>query len=83
MGGKPAPEVQGMPAEKVFFIAFAQNWRIKFREAALRRQLLTDQHAAGPYRAAEVRNLDAWYRLFDVKPGEVLYLPPEERIRIW
>jgi predicted metalloendopeptidase len=49
----------------------------------LRQQVLTDPHAPGEYRALTVRNIDAWYAAFDVKPGEKLYLPEAERVKIW
>jgi endothelin-converting enzyme/putative endopeptidase len=81
--GKPAPVQDGFSGDQQFFIAFGQNWGEKLREAALRQQVMTDPHAPGEYRAATVRNIDAWYSAFDVKPGEKLYLAPEERVRIW
>jgi endothelin-converting enzyme/putative endopeptidase len=83
LNGKPARTVQGLPAEQVFFIAFAQNWRTKVRDEALRQQVLTDGHAPGRYRAAAVRNLDPWYAAFDVKERDALYLSPENRVRVW
>jgi endothelin-converting enzyme/putative endopeptidase len=81
--GKPAPTQDGFTGDQQFFIAFGQNWGEKLREAALRQQVMTDPHAPGEYRAATVRNIDAWYSAFDVKPAEKLYLAPEERVRIW
>jgi putative endopeptidase len=81
--GQPAPVVAGFTAEQRFFLGFAQNYRAKFREAALRRQIVTDILAPAPYRALTVRNLDVWYSTFDVKPGQKLYLAPAERVRIW
>ncbi len=83
LAGKPAPVEDGFSGDQQFFIAFAQNWGGKTREAALRRQVMTDPHAPGEYRAATVRNVDPWYRAFDVKPGEKLYLAPGQRVRIW
>jgi len=83
LAGKPAPEQDGLSGDQQFFIAFGQNWGGKSREAALRRQVMTDSHAPGQYRAATVRNIDAWYPAFQVKPGETLYLAPGERVRIW
>jgi predicted metalloendopeptidase len=53
------------------------------REPALRQQILQDGHAPDQYRADTVRNLDAWYAAFDVKPGEALYLDPRDRVRVW
>jgi putative endopeptidase len=83
LDGKPAPVVEGFSGNQQFFISFAQSWRSKDREPSLRRRILTDGHAPGEYRAFTVRNLDAWYRLFDVKPGQALYLAPVARVRIW
>jgi putative endopeptidase len=53
------------------------------REAALRQRLLADGHAPAEYRADTVRNLDAWYATFSVKPGEKLYLAPPDRVKVW
>ena len=75
--------IDGLTGDQRFFIAYAQTWRSKAREAALRQQIATDGHAPGQYRALTVRNLDAWYRAFNVQPGDALYLPPERRVRIW
>jgi predicted metalloendopeptidase len=83
LGGKPAAAVDGFSGEQQFFMSFAQSWRNKTREPALRRQVITDGHAPARYRALTVRNLDAWYGAFDVKPGDKLYLSPEQRVRIW
>ncbi len=81
--GKPAPVLDGFTGDQRFFIAFAQSWRGKMREAALRNRIATDGHAPSQYRAATVRNLDAWYGAFDVKPGQKMYLDPTRRVRIW
>jgi endothelin-converting enzyme/putative endopeptidase len=81
--GHPAPVVHGLSGDQQFFLAFGQVWRTKTREAAARAQVLTDPHAPGQYRAETVRNFDAWYAAFDVKPGEKLYLTPDQRIHIW
>ena len=83
LAGKPRPEQDGFTGDQQFFIAFAQNWGSKAREAALRQQVTTDPHAPAQYRADTVRNIDAWYAAFDVKPGEKLYLAPPDRVRIW
>ena len=69
--------------DREFFSGYAQSWRTKAREASERRGILTDGHAPPKYRTATVRNLDAWYKAFDVQPGQALYLPPEERVRVW
>jgi putative endopeptidase len=83
LGGKRAPSVGGFSGDQQFFISFAQSWRGKTREPALRNRILTDGHSPNEYRASTVRNLDAWYRVFDVKPGQGLYLAPADRVRIW
>jgi predicted metalloendopeptidase len=82
-GGKEAPTVAGLTGDQQFFLSFAQTWRRKAREPALRRQILTDGHAPSEYRGVTVRNLDAWYGAFHVEPGQGLYLPPEQRVRVW
>lgn len=69
--------------DQVFFLAYAQSRRNKAREEALRRQILTDGHSPGQYRALTVRNLDAWYDAFGVKPGQTLHLAPADRVRVW
>ena len=81
--GAPAPKAQGFTADQLFFLSFAQDWRQKIREPALRQRIITDGHAPDEYRADTVRNLDAWYPAFDVKPGEALYLPPKDRVQVW
>src|SRR6185369_17001009 len=81
--GKEAPTVQGLTGDQQFFISFTQGWRRKSREPALRRQVMTDGHSPAEYRGVTVRNLDAWYPAFDVKPGEKLYLSPAERVKVW
>jgi putative endopeptidase len=82
-GGKAAPSSQGFTGDQRFFLSFAQVWRTKQRPEALRRSILTNGHAPGQYRADTVRNIDAWYPAFGVKPGEKLYLAPGARVRIW
>ena len=81
--GKPAPVSDGFTGDERFFIAFAQSWRAKIREAALRTRIATDGHAPPKYRADTVRNLDAWYAAFSVTPKQKMYLAPKERVRIW
>ncbi len=81
--GKPAPELEGFSADQRFFLGFAQAWRSKSREQALRNSLLTDVHAPGQFRALTVRNIDAWYPAFEVKAGQKLYLAPEKRVKVW
>ncbi|WP_341712434.1 M13 family metallopeptidase [Erythrobacter sp.] len=83
LGGKEAPVIGGFTGDQRFFIAYAQAWATKFREEALRQRIATDGHAPGQYRALTVRNLDAWYKAFDVKEGDALYLAPEKRVKVW
>ncbi len=83
LGGKPAPVIDGLTGDQRFFLAFAQSWREKTRDAAMRAQVISDGHSPGNFRAQTVRNLDAWYDAFSPKPGEKLYLAPDDRVRIW
>ena len=71
LGGKPAPVVAGLTGDQQFFLSFAQSWRLKVREPALRQQVAAAT-ATRPTSTARdtVRNLDAWYEAFDVKPGQ-------------
>ncbi|MDB5755895.1 MAG: peptidase [Massilia sp.] len=79
LAGKPAPA----DGDKQFFLGYAESERSKMREATMRRIVLTDGHAPSQYRAATVRNIDAWYNAFNVQPGQSLYLAPGERVRVW
>ncbi|MBV9931654.1 MAG: M13 family metallopeptidase [Alphaproteobacteria bacterium] len=81
--GKPAPVIGGLTGDQRFFLAFAQAWRQKRREASLRQAIVTDGHAPAHERALTVRNIDAWYGAYKVQPGEKLYLAPKDRVRIW
>lgn len=81
--GKPDVVKNGLTGEQRFFIAFAERWRKRQTDAALRQQVAADTHLPPEYRADAVRNLDAWYAAFDIKPGDKLYLKPEDRVRIW
>jgi putative endopeptidase len=79
-----AAAIDGLSGDQRFFLAYAQAWRSKAREGALRQQLITDPHSPAKYRTnGVVRNVDAWYAAFDVKPGDALYLAPEQRVHIW
>jgi putative endopeptidase len=79
-----AAVIDGLSGDQRFFLAYAQAWRSKAREGALRQQLITDPHSPAKYRTNGVlRNVDAWYAAFDVKPGDALYLPPDQRVHIW
>jgi putative endopeptidase len=83
LAGKTAPTQDGFSGDQQFFIAFGQNWGSKSREATLRQQVLADPHAPAQFRAATVRNIDAWYAAFEVQAGEKLYLAPPDRVQIW
>jgi endothelin-converting enzyme/putative endopeptidase len=69
--------------DRQFFIGFARAWRVKFTDDGLRTQSTGNDHAPEIFRVATVRNLDAWYDAFDIKPGQRLYLPPDQRARVW
>jgi len=81
--GATAPSEQGLTGDQQFFIAFAQNYAAKTRDAALRQEVATDSHSPDEYRASTVRNIDAWYTAFNVQPENKLYLVPADRVRIW
>jgi putative endopeptidase len=83
LGGAPAPMQDGLTGDQQFFLSYAQSWREKQRDEALRVALASDEHAPGRYRALTVRNLDAWYRAFDVKAADRLFLDPSARVRVW
>jgi putative endopeptidase len=83
LNGAPPPVIDGVSADQRFYLGWAQVWRCKSREPALRQQLLTDPHSPCPVRTDVVRNMDPWYSAFDVQPGQKLYLTPDQRVRIW
>jgi predicted metalloendopeptidase len=83
LGGKEAPVIDGFTGDQRFFIAYAQSWATKMRDEALKARIATDGHAPGNYRALTVRNIDAWYMAFNVKPGDKLYLDPKDRVKVW
>jgi putative endopeptidase len=84
LGDKPAPVIDGLTGDQRFFLGYAQSWRQKQTEDSLRQQLVSNPHSPAQYRVnGVVRNIDAWYGAFDVKPGDTLYLAPEDRVRIW
>ncbi|MBX3480879.1 MAG: peptidase M13 [Caulobacter sp.] len=84
LGGKPAPVIDGLTGDQRFFLGFGQIWRGKIRDDQLRQQLVSDPHSPTYYRViGTLRNVDAWYKAFDVKPGDKMYVKPEDRVRIW
>ncbi len=84
LNGQPAPVIDGFTGDQRFFMAWAQVWRTLWRDDALRQQIVNGPHSPGQIRAfAPLRNIDAWYEAFNIQPGDPLYIPPEERARIW
>lgn len=83
LGAQAADPADVRRQDREFFLGFARSWRGKTREEALRTQLATDGHAPERFRIATVRNIDAWYDAFDVRPGQRLYLEPTARVRVW
>ncbi|KUR76528.1 M13 family metallopeptidase [Novosphingobium sp. Fuku2-ISO-50] len=82
--GKPAKVIDGLTGDQRFFLAYAQAHRWKLREAFGRQLLKTDPHSLAMARVnAVLPNFDPWYKAFAIKPGDRLYLPPEERVHIW
>ena len=82
--GKPASVLDGLSGEQRVFLGWAQAWRGKVRDDAVRRQVVSDPHSPRQFRVnGVVRNIDAWYALFGVKPEEKLYVAPEDRVHIW
>ncbi|MEO5939134.1 MAG: M13 family metallopeptidase [Sphingomonas sp.] len=79
-----AKVIDGLTGDQRFFLAFAQAWQQKRREGLARQLLLTDPHSPAKYRTnGIVRNVDAWYKAFNIQPTDALYLPPEKRVHIW
>ncbi len=83
LGDREAPTIDGLTGDQRFFLGWAQIWRLKYREADLRKRLLSNPHAPAPQRVWTVRNIDGWYRAFAVGPSAHLYLPTQDRVRIW
>jgi putative endopeptidase len=84
LGGQPAPVLDGLTGDQRLFYGWAQVWRGVLRDEYLRQLLAVDFHAPMGVRAGTpMRNVDAWYEAFGVKPGDAAYIPPEQRVRIW
>ncbi|RZQ56179.1 peptidase M13 [Pseudidiomarina tainanensis] len=84
LNGKESPVMDGFTGEQRVFLGWAQVWKNKARDEFVRNQVLSDPHSPADYRVnGTVVNIPAFYEAFDVKPGDELYLPPEERVTIW
>ncbi len=84
LNGEEAPVIDGLTGDQRFFLSWAQVWQRKYREDALIQRLTSDPHSPSEFRVnGVVRNFDEWYEAFDVQAEDALYLPPEERVRIW
>ena len=84
LNGKEAPVIDGFTGDQRFFMAWAQVWAIKWKDEALSAQIKNGPHSPGEFRAnGIVRNFGPWYDAFDIKPGDPMYIPPEERVKIW
>jgi putative endopeptidase len=82
--GAPSPVLDGYTGVQRVFLGWAQVWRAKSRPDALKQQVTTDPHSPPRFRIdGPMRNIDAWYEAWGVKPGDALYLKPEDRVRIW
>ena len=77
--------LDGFTGDQRFFLGFAQVWRAKWTDGVTAlRALLSNPHSPPHWRiVGVVRNFDGWYAAFDVKPGDKMYLPPEQRVRLW
>ena len=84
LGGKPSPVIDGLTGEQRLYIGFAQKWRAKLRPEAAIAQIKSDPHSPGEFRAkGTVMNQPGFYEAFGIKPGDAMYLPPEQRVIMW
>ena len=84
LDGDDAPVIDGYTGDQRFFLGWAQVWRSKARDEEAKRLLTIDPHSPAKFRAnGAAVNIDAFYEAFDVQEGDGMYLPPEERVRIW
>jgi predicted metalloendopeptidase len=84
LDGAEPPVIDGFTGDQRLMLGFAQIWRDTSRDEALRRQVLTDPHSPSRFRAnGPLRNFDPFYDAFDVAEGDGMYLPPEQRVKIW
>ena len=83
LGGKEAPVIGGLTGDQRFFLGWAQVWRRNYREQNLSQRITTDPHSPSIQRTWVSRNLDPWYKAYQIKQGQKLYLAPKDRVRIW
>jgi len=84
LNGQPAPVLGGLTGDQRFFLAWAQIWKSKYRDEAMINQVKVGPHSPPQFRInGPLRNLDEWYKAFNVQPDDALYVKPEERVRIW
>ena len=84
LDGKDAPTLDGYTGDQRFFLSYGQIWRAKYRDPAMRQQVLSNPHSPPQFRAdGATRNIDGWYSAFDVQPGDKYYLPPDQRVKLW
>jgi len=84
LNGQESEVIDGFTGEQRVFVGWSQVWRRKYRDEALRNRLMTDPHSPGQYRAfGTPRNIEAFYKAFDIKEGDKMYLKPEDRVKIW
>ncbi|HEY1962199.1 MAG TPA: M13-type metalloendopeptidase [Rhizomicrobium sp.] len=84
LNDKPAPVLDGYTGDQRFFLSFGQIWRSKYRDAAVRQQVLSNPHSPAKFRViGATRNVNGWYDAFDVKPGDKYYLAPDQRVHLW
>jgi putative endopeptidase len=82
--GQPAPVIGGLTGDQRFFLSWAQVWRAKYRDGALRELVMSDVHSPAYFRVnGPLPNMDAWYKAFNVQPGDKLYINPADRVSIW
>lgn len=84
LDGKKAPVIDGLTGDQRLFIGWAQVWPRHYREPELRRRLVVDPHSPSRYRVnGIVSNMDPFYKAFDIKPGDKMFIPADQRVKIW
>ena len=84
LGGKTPPALDGFTGDQRFFLAYGQVWRAKYRDGAMRQQVLANPHSPPQFRViGSTRNIDDWYAAFNVQAGQKYFLAPDQRVRLW